>query len=439
MAAQILPMPGIKAPAQLVGHFFRLGDTGHRQLEDLHAEGRFSPARIVVDASRLHHQRELVSALRSGGTQIFLDTKAAELAAEAKFSGFARAAPWAAQGNDRPLGPEHYAPNSKSNVIGRIASFAIENHVDAVLAPGHFLSKGSNSEWFDVDRQACVALRRALDRAGGNHISIDYQLIVPHVSLDDVVERGQLINGLKDLPFNNLWLRASGFGADSGPLTTRHYISSLSNMHNLGKPIVADYLGGLISLAAVSFGATSGFAEGIGERERFDAREWHKPPEARKEDELFGQPKRITIASFGRSVTATELRQLHDAKGGHRLVACADRNCCLHGLPDMLNNPKRHNVYQRLGQIREVEKTPDLNRAQHFLEGEMAKADRLARQIKELKIGDEKLMKRMLQHSRRMEKLRSALEYFHEARGNDAPRALAIVERQGSREYRGIS
>jgi hypothetical protein len=90
MAAQILPMPGIKAPAQTAGHFVRLGETGHRQLADLHAEGRFSPQRVVVDASRLHYQKELISALRKSRTPIVLDTKAAELAAEAKFAGFAR-------------------------------------------------------------------------------------------------------------------------------------------------------------------------------------------------------------------------------------------------------------------------------------------------------------------------------------------------------------
>ncbi|MEO6784397.1 MAG: hypothetical protein ABI407_22685 [Bradyrhizobium sp.] len=79
MAAQILPMPGFKAPADPVGYFVRLGDSGHRQLADLHAEGRFSPKRLVVDASRLRHQKELVEALRASGTRIILDTKAAEL------------------------------------------------------------------------------------------------------------------------------------------------------------------------------------------------------------------------------------------------------------------------------------------------------------------------------------------------------------------------
>jgi hypothetical protein len=428
--AQILPLPSVRASARSAGHFTRLGETGHRQLADLHAEGSFAPRRAVVDASKFHHQRELVSALSATGTEIILDTKGAELSAEAKFSGYAKAAPWAAVGGGRPLGPDHFAPGSPSDVLGQIARFAIANNVDAVLSPGHFLSEGCKSRWLQMDVRACVGLREALDREGGKHIAVDYLLIVPHVLLHDVSERGTLVQEIKDLPFDNLWVRASGFGADAGPLSTQWYIASLAALHNLGRPIVADYLGGLVGLAADVFGAISGFAEGIGERERFDAREWHKPPKSRDDDEVFGTVKRVPISGFGRTVTISELTKLAQAKGGRRLVACADRNCCAHGFDDMVANPKRHSIKERQRQINEIERVPDLNRVQHFLDGEMARADRLARQIKELKTGDIKLGKKISDHSHRMEKLRATLEHFHETRGEDLPRALPVVERR---------
>ena len=414
-----------------------MGDTGHRQLADLHAGGRFSPKRAVVDASRLHHQSELVQALRASGTQIVLDTKAAELSSEGKFTGFAAGAPWSKSGRGKPLTPSHFARDATDDVIGQIARFAVEQQMNTVLSPGHYLREGTNSEWFNVDCEACITLRDALDREGGRDIGIDYELILPHVALDDVDERGHIVETLKDLPFDNLWLRASGFGSDARPLTTRRYINSLSALHDLGRPIVADYLGGLIGLAAVCFGAISGFAEGVGERER--AREWHKPPKVRTEDEEFRRSTRIAIPGVGRSVTITDLRQLHDAKGGRRLIACADRNCCLHGFTDMVANPKRHGLYQRSLQILNIERTPNLNRAQHFLDGEMARADRLARQIKELKLSDDKLSGRMKAHSDRMEKLRSTLEHFHEVRGNDGPRALPVVERKAAHEGEYVS
>ena len=136
----------------------------------------------------------------------------------------------------------------------------------------------------------------------------------------------------------------------------------------------------------------------------------------------------MAIAGFGRSVTMTELKKLHDAKGGRRLVACADRNCCLHGFTSMTANPKRHGIYQRKLQIEEIENIPNLNRPKHFLDGEMSRADRLARQIKDLNVDDEKLMKRMVDHSHRVEKMRSTLENLFEVRGNDVPQDAKIVE-----------
>jgi hypothetical protein len=359
------------------------------------------------------------------------------LSAQAKFSGLARQAPWSNAAGGNLLGPDQFAPMAATDVIGQIARFAVENQMHAVLAPGHYLNKGSATDWFEVDRKACVCLRQSLDRAGGKHISIDYSLLVPHVLLNDIAQRGEFIDGLKDLPFDNLWVRASGFGAGVGPLTARRYINSLSSLHNLGKPIVADYLGGLVALAANSFGAISGFAEGIGERERFDARDWHKPPKPRDEDHTFGPVKRVAISGFGRTVTTDELKRLSEAKGGRRLVACGDRSCCPHGLSDMLSNPKRHSFNQRQGQVLAMERVPDLSRAQHFLDVEMAHADRLARQVKALRTGDDMLNKRMAEHSHRMEKMRATLEHFHETRGRDLPRALGVIHRMNAQESVG--
>jgi hypothetical protein len=104
----------------------------------------------------------------------------------------------------------------------------------------------------------------------------------------------------------------------------------------------------------------------------------------------------------------------------------------------MVANPKRHGLYQRNLQILDIERRPNLNRAQHFLDGEMARADRLARQIKDLKLSDDKLSSRMKAHSDRMEKLRSTLEYFHEVRGSDGPRALTVIERRVAQDRREV-
>jgi hypothetical protein len=370
----------------------------------------------------------LVKALRADGAEIVLDTKAAELASAAKFRGFASGAPWSGAADNEPLGPKHFSKRSASDVIGRIARFAVEEQVHAVLAPGHFLREGIGSEWFAVDRDACLALRAALDREGGREIGIDYALILGHTALNDHGSRGEIIAGLQDLPFDNLWIRASGFGSDAPPATTQRFITALSGLHNLGKPIVADYLGGLVGLASIAFGAVCGLAHGVGERERFDARSWHVPPQARN-DEGGGPAVRVAVSSLGKSLTLRELELLAKAKGAARLVVCNDRDCCRHGLDDMTQNPRRHAAYQWFARVRDIEGTPDLSRARHFLEGEMTRVDRSARQVKNLKIGDEGMTRRLVEHSRRLERMRATLEHLYETRGDDHPRSLPAVRR----------
>lgn len=442
MGAEILVLPGMKGPASRIAHYLRVGDSGHVQLEALLAEGRFPAEQVVVDASRFGRQKSLIKALKTAGIRIILETQAAELAELGKFSGYAKDAPWSLAEDRKILGPDHYSALHPNDVIGQIARFAIENQVDAVLAPCHLLRNDSADPWFRIDRLSCERLRQLLDNEGGSHIGIDYTLIIQHTHLRDEATRGALIPELASLPFENLWIRASGFGADATPPGARHYINSLSGFHNLGKPVIADHLGGLIGLAAVAFGAASGVAHGVGERERFDAGSWDKQPKKREKGTSTGRATRLHIAGLDKSLTVPELKALAGARGGHRLVVCQDRNCCLHGLDDMLKNWKGHNLNQQFGSVAALEKIPDTKRAEHFLANDMAFTDRQARQIKELRpVIDRlkprkeqtaaeagvKLMALLNKHARRDEKLRAVLENLHFVKGENAPRALPVV------------
>ena len=87
MNAKILPMPRIQAPSQPIAPYLRIGRTSYRPLETLHDEGRLPARRVVVAASMLKFQKELVTALKASGTEIVLDTDAAELSALALFDG----------------------------------------------------------------------------------------------------------------------------------------------------------------------------------------------------------------------------------------------------------------------------------------------------------------------------------------------------------------
>jgi hypothetical protein len=212
-----------------VAHYLRLG-AFHRQVEKLLAAGRLPVARVVVEASAFTHQKDVVRQLVDAGREMTLDTNVAELSAVGRYGGAAKSAPWAH--SEGPLQPEHFARGSRHDVIGKIARFAVEHGFHAVQAPAHLL-EGSTDAWFGIDRQACKDLRRALDVAGGATIAIDYPLTLKYGSLRDPAQRRVLIAGLSDLPFENLWLRVSGFGADAEAPMLRRDIAAAADFQQL--------------------------------------------------------------------------------------------------------------------------------------------------------------------------------------------------------------
>ena len=375
----------------------------------------------------LKFQKELMTALKASRTEIVLDTDAAELSVLACFDGKVKSAPWASAGDGGPLRLEHFSADARSDVIAQIARFAVEHGVDAVLSPGRFLRNGNQDEWFNVDRNSCIALRDALDREGGRRIAVDYTLIPTYSHLHDEATRGAFLSGINDLPFEFLWVRASGFGSDATPSRIRRYIAALRGLHNLGKPIIADNVGGLAGLAVLAFGAASCLAFGVGEHERFSAGQWDKPRKMNTDGRVGGPSTRIAIPGLDKSVKIKELELLAKARGGHRLVVCGDRNCCLHGLEDMIKNWRAHFLNQRFNRIRALEEVPDFSRIRYFLDTDMAQSDRLARQVKELKTGDDELTKRLVEHSLRTEKKRLVLENLYRALGDGAARAPAAM------------
>jgi hypothetical protein len=293
------------------------------------------------------------------------------------------------------------------------------------------------------DLRACVALRTALDREGGSHIAIDFPFIVSHTMLNDSSVRAELLAGVVDLPVDNLWLRASGMKPTAGPLTILHYLMSLAALHNIGKPIIADYLGGLAGLVAVAFGGVSGLCHGLGERERFDAGNWHRARVDKGDGGGFGRAVRVIVPDIHRSLTINELELLASANGGRRLVSC-DRSCCVSGYADMISDPLRHAANQGFRSISALEAVPDLKREEYFLNGPMKDAQQKARQIRSLKptreeaekrkIDLSEFLKRQGDHARRIEKLRKTLEHLHESRSSEGARARA-VERENRANF----
>jgi hypothetical protein len=405
-----------------VAHYLRLG-AFHRQVEKLLAAGRLPVARVVVEASAFTHQKDVVRQLVDAGREMTLDTNVAELSAVGRYGGAAKSAPWAH--SEGPLQPEHFARGSRHDVIGKIARFAVEHGFHAVQAPAHLL-EGSTDAWFGIDRQACKDLRRALDVAGGATIAIDYPLTLKYGSLRDPAQRRVLIAGLSDLPFENLWLRVSGFGADAEAPMLRRYIAAAADFQQLDRPIVADGVGGLAAIAVAAFGAAGGISHGLGEKERFAAGDWNKPPVAHAGG--GGRERRLLVPGLDRLLSVKQVELLMAADGGRRLLGCQDSACCRNGYNDTLKDPKGHYLHQRTKPLERLLRVPEARRVDDFLKRDLDPAARIAETAAKLALADAETTE-MLQRAReRLARLGPVLRDL-DATVGDGPHARAPVRR----------
>ncbi len=394
---------------QPLAHFLRIGSSGHRKLEELLAAGQLPYSRFVADASAFNRQGELMNSLRAAGSELVLDTNVAELSVIGRFNGAAKGAPWADPSG--VLTEKHFRVSTGAeDLIGQIARFVVNNGITRVMAPAHLLSEAADP-WLRTDLASCVALRRALDQEGGDHVSIDYPLMITNGALNDAAQRKAFLTSLGSMPIDSLWLRVSGFGANATAAGLRKYITASRDFHQLGLPIVADSVGGLCGLATLAFGAMSGIAHGVAEKERFDGSSWHKPPPPPDPDKKRGGNAHVVmLPGLDRLLKPAQADALLNASGGRRLLSCRDRACCPHGFDDTIKDPKGHFLRQRAAEYAALSAVPELLRTQHFLDTTLASADRSARQIAKLKLADEKLMEVTKHNAQRVDKMRVVLE-----------------------------
>jgi hypothetical protein len=375
------------------------------------------PDRVVIEASVAGRQQELIQSLREAGAELILDTNVAELSSLGRFGGAAREAPWA-----NPLAvltPDDMRVNANRDVIGHIARYAVAQGFHAVLAPTHILD-GSPDPLFAIDRDSTSALRRSLDAEGGREIDIHYQLNIKNAALRDPVQRRAFIAGLGSTPYDSLWFRVSGFGADATPMGLRRYIAAMLDFTRLERPIVADGVGGLAGIAIAAFGAAGGICHGVAEKERFDASSWGKPPKSGG----GGREKRVLVGAVDRLLSVKQLEALMAAPGARKALSCQDRHCCPHGLDDMLKDPKAHYLRQRARQIADLVRVPDSRRIRHFIDQELAPTERAARNAAKLKVADESLVELLTRSSDRLEKMHAVLEDLSRT-VDGAPRAAS--------------
>jgi len=397
--SNVVYLHGQPAP---IARFLRVSE--HRRLEHLLAADRLPYDRFVIEAGSLKEQQDLVAALKQKGHELVLDTNVAELSAIAKYSGHARNAPWA--NPDGVLTEAHLKAGSNEGVISGVARFAVEHGFSRVLAPSHFVS-GPRDPWFAIDLHNCAALRGALDAEGGKQIAIDFPLMIPMRSLNDTPERRSLISRLASLPNDTIWLRISGFGADGTAAGTRKYIAAAQDFHQLGKPVVADGVGGLAGLAIVAFGAAAGLSYGVAARERFDASGWHKPPKPGGGG--GGAQYTVLLPGVDPLLRREDADAIMNSPGGRRLAACIDRRCCPLGFDDTRRDPKGHFLRQRAFRCDELSSVPEPMRARHYLDKDLKADERRAKLLSKLKLSDAKLSMRLVENANRLDRFSEVL------------------------------
>ena len=251
--------------------------------------------------------------------------------------------------------------------------------------------------------------------------------MITFAALRDPLQRRAFLMNLKDLPFDNLWLRISDFGSDATGIGARRYIAAVTEFLSLNKPIIVDGVAGLVGLAIVAFGAASGFAHGVAELDRFDARGWDKP----QVKGGGGNKTRFLVPGLDRLVNLQQMEQILAAPSGRRICSRNDKSCCPNGWEDTQRDPKAHYLHQRHKQVQALSAVPDLRRVQHFLDHDLASANRFARDVAKLRINDEALKETLSKTGQRLERMPEVFENLKKILG-DAPRSAPLQRRADS-------
>jgi hypothetical protein len=373
------------------------------------------------DAAYVRGQGDFLRMLKAAGFEIVLDLNAAETAAPGRFGSAVSKLPW---GNpDRPWLPADFGPGRNDDFCKRMADFAVQNAANAILSPTHIVG---DEGWHTIDRSLCERLRVELDRAGGRNVAIDYSLIIAARDLREPSRRAAAVDGVTDLPVQNVWLRVSGFGATATGAGTRALIEATRSLHDLGRPLVIDMAGGFAGLSTLAFGAVGGISHGVGQREAFDLADWRKP-----RGKGGGSPSRAYIPELDRYLDEQQARAFFAARGAKARFACNDTNCCRNGVDDMIENGHAHFITQRSRQVEQLACVPEGRRAEHFLLHDLDPAVRSTRQAAKLKFADDGVQKLVGEAKSRLTRLRDALGALHEADAGSATHGRAPAFRGG--------
>lgn len=431
----VIAFPKQASVFQPAAHYIRLGETSYRKVADLAAAGVIQSKRFVVDGSKIAYQKDIIQMLQGLGAEIVLDPRIIELSARRKCAGLASTAPWASEIRGTPLSPDVFQNGHPTDIFGAIARCGVEHGVSAVLSPSHYLADPGFGGWQAIDHDACLLLRRALDAEGGQPIAIDYLMAARLTDFMDESFHSKMMPNLADLPYDNLWVRAS-MSSPISPLNAQRLVRTLSRWHNIGKPIVMDYMGGLAAEALVGMNVISGISHGYGEQTSFTTTKWADPPEERDKDKPGGRATRVGVSALGYTFTSAELDVLLSAHGAKSVLLPNDRKMLPNGIEDIRRDPRRFNVYDAQRRIADINAVPTASRPDYFADKRMrevvATANKAAKLNPKADIAEAnnvdltKLRARLVKFSTASEKLRGSYENLAQERTEQGATVRAI-------------
>nr|WP_306264948.1 hypothetical protein [Pararhizobium sp. IMCC3301] len=434
----VIEFPKQTSVFQNIAQYVRLGELSYRKVADLAAARVIQSRRFVVDASKIAYQKDIIQMLQGLETEIVLDPRTIELSSRRKCKGLASTAPWAPLERGSPLTPDIFRAKHPTDIYGAIARCAVQNGVSAVLSPTHFLADPGFDGWYEIDRQGCHLLRKALDDEGGKAIVIDYLIAARLADFNDEAFQAKIMPVLADLPYENLWVRSSMSSPDTGPTNAQRLVRTLARWHNMGRPIVMDYMGGLTGEALLAMNVVSGIAHGFGEQSTFTTSKWTNSPEERDKDKRGGRATRIGLTSLGRTVTTAELEVLLSAHGAKSALLPNDRSILPNGVDDLRNDPRRFNVCDAQRRIAAISGVPTVNRPDHFADKRMREVVATAKKAAKLnpkpelaadkKVDLGQLRARLVRQSNMTEKLRETYENLARERTEQVATVRAIGE-----------
>jgi hypothetical protein len=413
----------VRAPDPL-GLYVRVAGVGQKDLQTFLASRSATFNGVVFEARRVEprqesgdatasrqprtSQKELLSLVLEKRMDAVLDPQTQAMATPGGYTAKMNHLPWSL-GRMHRL--EDYTPELIHTMADDIAKFAVAHSFTQVLAPTHLI-RDAFDPWLPIDIACARALRLALRRRNGASIQMNYSLAMPYSTFRTKDKRDNVIERLRAIEFDSLWLNIDGSGSDMSPSGVVRYNDAATAFHGLGVPIVADHMGGLVGLSLLAFGSVGGLSHGITMFERWDARSWLKP---NPDSTPFGPKVRIYLPSIDLLLAKDEAEKLFESGAKAKShYGCRDTNCCARGILDTLQGPVRHFLHQRTEEVAGLGRIPESLRAGRFLEEHLRPATDRAILGPTLPVSD-KLREKLAKHSKRLNDLRIVLGGYNES------------------------